>query len=112
MTRQQVVGHYGGYVRELCPHILGWKDGEARCLAYQFGGFSRSGPITPGSPDNWRCLKVDELQDVQVRPGRWYSGRSHERTQRCIDVVDVDAEKPETLTPRGNDAPSNARPSS
>jgi hypothetical protein len=34
---------------------------------------------------------------VHLRPGRWYYGPSHERPQRCIEVVDFDVEKPETL---------------
>jgi hypothetical protein len=68
---------------------------------YQFGGSSSSGPITPGSPNNWRCLRVEELVNVRLRSGRWYSGPSHERPQRCIDVIDLDVEKPETLTHAG-----------
>jgi hypothetical protein len=97
LTRQQVVGLYGGHVREFCPHVLGRKQGEPRCLVYQFGGSSQTGPITPRSPDNWRCLKVDQLEVIQLRPGPWFSGPSHERDQRCVDLVEIDSEKPETL---------------
>jgi hypothetical protein len=96
-ARQQVVAEYHGHVREFCPYVLGWCHGEARCLVYQFGGSSQSGSIAPGSPNNWRCLKVAELRKVRLRPGRWYSGPSHERPQSCVDVIDLDVEKPETL---------------
>jgi hypothetical protein len=77
---------------------LGSWTGDARCLVYQFGGSSSTGPITPGSPNNWRCLRVEELRNVRLQPGRWYYGPSHQRPQRCIEVVDLDVEKPETLT--------------
>jgi hypothetical protein len=97
LTRQQVVAYYGGHERVFCPHILGWKDGAERCLVYQFAGSSRSGRIGPGSPDSWRCLRVEEVQIVRLQAGPWYTGPSHERTQRCLDTVDVDSEKPETL---------------
>jgi hypothetical protein len=97
ITRQQVVARYGGHEREFCPHILGWKDGAERCLVYQFAGTSRTGRIFPGSPDNWRCLKVEEIEVIRLQSGRWYSGQSHERTQRCLDTVDVDSERPDTL---------------
>jgi hypothetical protein len=86
-----------GHARVFCPHILGWCDGAPRCLAYQFRGTSKSGPIVPGSPDNWRCFRVDELENVRLQAGRWHGGPSHERPQRCVDTVDVDLEKPETL---------------
>jgi AbrB family looped-hinge helix DNA binding protein len=96
-TRQQVLGDYHGRARVFCPHVLGWCRGARRCLGYQFGGSSRSGRILPGSPNNWRCFNIDDLRNVRLRPGRWYGGPSHERPQRCMDVVDVDVEKPETL---------------
>ena len=54
----------------------------------------------PGSPDNWRSFNLDDLRNVRLRRGRWYGGPSHERPQHCVDVVDVDVEKPETLTAR------------
>jgi hypothetical protein len=40
---------------------------------------------------------VDELENVRLQAGRWHGGPSHERRQRCVDTVDVDLEKPETL---------------
>ena len=55
LNRRQVVAVCHGLPREFCPHVLGTKDDEEHCLAYQFGGASASGPLVPGSPANWRC---------------------------------------------------------
>ncbi len=43
IAQKQVVCRYQGYVRELCPIIIGHTKGEERLLAYQFGGGSSSG---------------------------------------------------------------------
>jgi NAD(P)-dependent dehydrogenase (short-subunit alcohol dehydrogenase family) len=40
--RKQIVCTYEGYVREVCPHILGHTEGQEKALTYQFGSESRS----------------------------------------------------------------------
>ena len=92
-----MLADYHGHFRLFCPHVVGWCEGAPRCLGYQFAGTSNSGRIVPGSPNNWRCFKVDELRNIRLQAGRWLGGPSHERPQRCMDTVDVDVEKPETL---------------
>jgi hypothetical protein len=92
LNRQQVVATYHGHPREMCPHILGTKDGREAGLFYQFGGSSSSGLGPYGSPENWRCMFIDELQDVTVRDGRWHTARSFElgfEVQSCVDWIDV-----------------------
>jgi hypothetical protein len=84
--RAQVKAEYHGYRREMCPHVLGTKNGRAQALFYQFGGASQSGLQAAGSPDNWRCICVDELVDVEVVPGPWYTA-THSRPQTCVDQV-------------------------
>jgi hypothetical protein len=88
MRRAQVRAEYHGYRRELCPHVLGMKNGRAQTLCYQFGGASQSGLQAAGSPDNWRCMCVDELVDVEIVPGPWFTA-VHSRPQTCIDNVDI-----------------------
>jgi hypothetical protein len=34
-TRRQILCMYGGYTRELCPHILGHSGGQEVTLAFQ-----------------------------------------------------------------------------
>ena len=94
-TRQAVGARYDGKLRLFSPHVLGFKAGEAHCLAYQFGGETSSIPIVNGAPSNWRCFRVSRLVDLKLLPGEWQSGPSHTRTQSCIDIVDVDSERPE-----------------
>jgi hypothetical protein len=79
--RRQVLCTYGGFVRELCPVILGHTGGEERALTYQFGGQS-SKELPPGG--QWRCLSLSEVRDVQLRDGPWRAGASHDRPQGCV----------------------------
>ena len=73
-ARRQIVCMYGGYVREICPIILGHLRGEEKALTFQFGGQSKSG-LPPGC--EWRCLWIDKVSDVELREGPWVSGASH-----------------------------------
>ena len=97
LEKQQVLATYHEHRRELCPHVLGEKNGKPHALVYQFGGTSRRGPLGPdGSPENWRCMFVDELSDVRLRAGEWHTARPtpgaapEDRTpQTCVETVDV-----------------------
>lgn len=89
-NKQQVFATYGGHVRELCPHVIGTKNGSPRALFYQFGGSSSSESITPGSPGNWRCLPIEGLSNISIREGQWYSGQNHSRPQTCVDIIDLE----------------------
>jgi len=85
-----VIGNYNGYYREMCPHALGTKNGRQQCLFYQFGGFSSSGPIIPGSKQNWRCIPIDQLQISSVISGKWETASNHSTPSTCIDFIDVE----------------------
>jgi len=91
-NKQQVVATYKGHVREMCPHVIGTKNGKEQALFYQFGGTSSSESIIPGNEDNWRCLAISELRDVSVRDGEWHSVSRHSRQQRCVDNIDLEVE--------------------
>ena len=85
LGERQVVCSYEGRHRELCPHIIGTnKAGEDVVLAWQFAGES-SGPLP-----QWRCLRLTEVKEAQMRDGRWYAGRSHTTTQSCVSEIDLD----------------------
>src|ERR1700712_308817 len=85
LAEQQVTCSYGGYRRELCPHIVGTnKDSEEVVLAWQFGGQS-SGPLP-----QWRGLKLANVSDARARGGRWHEGGSHKSEQRCVANIDLD----------------------
>jgi hypothetical protein len=88
-----VTARYLGHLRDMCPHLLGHKNGRAKVLLYQFGGASTSGLGAIGSDKNWRCAFVDELDDILVRPsnGVWYTADDYSPEQTCIDEIDVAA---------------------
>jgi hypothetical protein len=85
LAEQQVTCSYGGYRRELCPHIIGAnKDGEEAVLAWQFGGESS------GKLPQWRCLKLANVRNARARDGRWHEGGSHKSEQSCVTNIDLD----------------------
>jgi hypothetical protein len=64
--KQPIAALYDGFLRLLCPHVLGRnKEGRLQAFGYQFGGSSGSG-VLPG-PDGWgrwRCMAIDKLSRV------------------------------------------------
>jgi predicted nucleic acid-binding protein len=87
LDRKQVTCVYKGQSREVCPHILGHKDGDEKALVFQFGGRTTSKLPRGGE---WRCLKLADVTEIALRDGRWYTGSYHRSTQRCVDTVYVD----------------------
>jgi len=92
VNKKQVTAIYNGYTREMCPHVLGTKNGRMQCLFYQFGGGSSSGVIVPGSPQNWRCIPIETMQIIEVKIGAWYSASNHSVPQSCVDEIHVEVE--------------------
>jgi hypothetical protein len=91
-TKKIIVAVYDGYERAMCPHTLGTKKGREQALFYQFGGNSRSGLSPDGSPNNWRCLFLDQLTNVSSADakGEWHTAPNHSRPQTCVDQIDVE----------------------
>ena len=92
IEKKQIVALYNGHRRELCPHVIGTKNGRYQALFYQFGGSSSSRTIELGSSKNWRCIQIDGLSIEEVRDGEWYSASNHSRPQTCVDEVEVEVE--------------------
>jgi hypothetical protein len=92
--KKQIIAVYDGLPREMCPHVLGTnKKGYPQCLFYQFAGESSRGifPLTDANAfQNWRCLDVGKLSDVQIREGEWYSISRHTRPQTCVAAIDIE----------------------
>ena len=87
LEKRIIVAVYGGYRREMCPHVIGYKDGRENALFFQFGGGSRSG-LPPGG--EWRCIHLADLSDISVQDGSWRTGQDHSRRQSCVDQIDVE----------------------
>jgi hypothetical protein len=86
--------NYRGSVREMCPHVLGKTKGSPYALMYQFAGETKGGLKRDGSPENWRCLRLDELSHVAVRrsEGEWHTASNYSAMQNCVAVIDVRVE--------------------
>jgi len=87
LDKDIVVATYHGYVREMCPHELGTKNGRLQSLMYQFAGGSTNDLEPDGSPANWRCIIVEELANVSIKKsaGEWHTASNYSRPQTCVD---------------------------
>ena len=99
IDKHVVIASYHGYVREMCPHVIGKKNGRAQAFLYQFAGGSNGGLRPDGSPSNWRCLHVDELSQVSVREsaGKWHTASNYSEVQTCVDEIDIKIEVSQDL---------------
>jgi hypothetical protein len=88
LERKLVSAIYRELLREMCPHVLGWKAGKEHCLFFQFAGDSKKGLSPEGA---WRCLDLDLLSELAIYAGHWRTGPGyHEKRQSCVDEVDVE----------------------
>jgi hypothetical protein len=63
-TRRPVLVAYHGHQRLICPHAIGWKSDRPIVLGYQTGGHTTTGSLNPDPTRRWRCLYIDEIDDV------------------------------------------------
>lgn len=92
LDKKRIFATYQGHHREMCPHVIGTKNGRRQALFYQFGGTSSSGPIIGDSPSNWRCMPVEGLSHVEIVDGEWMTSYNHSRPQTCVDIIDVEVD--------------------
>jgi len=91
-TKQIIYATYQGHDREMCPHVIGRKNGREQALFYQFGGYTSTGRITEDTPKNWRCIPLEGLTNVTSQPGQWRTYENHLRTQTCVDEIDLEVD--------------------
>lgn len=90
--KKQILATYDGLPREMCPHLLGSKDGNMQCLFYQFGGKSSAEIGPDGDPNNWQCMFVSGLSNVVARAGDWHPATNHSIPSTCVDPWAIVAE--------------------
>ncbi len=88
-AKQPVRAHYRGTERVLCPHALGWKHGRPKVLAYQSGGTTSSGPLTPDPRQRWRSMFVDEIDCLVIEDGHWQTADNYSLQSNCIDELEI-----------------------
>lgn len=89
LTRRQVLCTHRGARREVCPIMLGRKNGNPCVLTWQFAGTNEQGEPVQGG---WNCLALDDVSDVRLHDGPWYAGDSALRLQGWLDEVDLKAD--------------------
>ena len=109
--RQPIAALYRGDRRLFCPHLLGWnRHRRLQVLCYQYGGDSESGLMPAGASDNWRCLAVENLSQVELLHGHWQTAENHSRPQTCIEEVELDVDDyPEVDSPTKSSNPKSAK---
>ena len=88
LERKQVLCRHKGLRREVCPHVIGWKNGREMVLAFQFGGESSKRLPKEGE---WRCIFVEEVTEASLRDGPWYTRRHYRKAQTCVEEIDAEA---------------------
>ena len=87
LEKKQIRAMYDSLYREICPHVLGLKNGVRHVLSFQFAGESSKG-LPPGG--EWKCMDIDGLQILSIEDGPWHTGtRKTGKPQTCVDQVDV-----------------------
>jgi hypothetical protein len=109
--RRPIAALYRGRGRLLCPHLLGWnRHRRLQVLCYEYGGDSESGLKPAGAADNWRCLAVEDLNQVELLDGPWQTAENHSRPQTCIEEVELDVDDyPEPVPPAPSPNPKSAK---
>ncbi len=87
--RRSISAYYGRYFRKLSPYKLGTKKESYQCLFYQYGGESSKSIINSKSKYNWRCLKLDQLKQIQIldEPLQKPEIVSHKKPSQCVDNI-------------------------
>lgn len=91
LKRKSVSCFYNGYRRKMSPHVIGLKNGRLQALFYQYGGESSSG-LSLNPSRNWRCIPIDEIQNLVINDDAFHTANNHSRPQTCVDLIDVEVD--------------------
>ena len=84
--QRRVAASYHGHERLLCPHVLGWRDGRAKLLAYQVGGETSAGRLAALEGERWRSMFVDEIEGPLVVVGPWRTARNYRPAPEAVGM--------------------------
>jgi len=85
LERKQLVCRYDGYLREVCPHILGHSKNVEKVQVYQFAGDTSDGPIPAGG--DYKCFDVAKIEAPVLRDGPWHGDEKHKYLQQCVKAI-------------------------
>ncbi|HEX9548056.1 MAG TPA: WYL domain-containing protein [Acidimicrobiales bacterium] len=84
-----VRARYRGVERFLCPHLLGWKNGRPKLLAYQAGGATSRGSLPRDTRQRWRSMFVDEIETVTIADRPWETADNYSLDTNNIDHIEL-----------------------
>jgi hypothetical protein len=89
--RRPVEVCYHGRRRLICPHALGWHKERPMVLGYQTGGETSTGSLPADPRTRWRCMYVDEIdQVVAARPTtRWGTADNYNHLRPFVAIDEV-----------------------
>lgn len=97
LTRRQVLCTYRKARRQICPVVLGRRNGAPCVLTWQFAGEDEEGAPVRGS---WKFLPLKEVSNVRLHDGPWYAGDGAQRPRAWFDDIDLDAYTDTPHSPR------------
>jgi hypothetical protein len=95
--RRTVRARYHGHERLLCPHVLGWKNGRRKVLAFQAGGTTGSGTLPARRDQRWRSLFVDDIEAAVIAPDhQWETADNYSSQSNCVDEIALEVSLAQT----------------
>ncbi len=82
LQRRPVSATYHSRPRLLCPHALGWKNGQAKVLAYQADGDTSRG-LAP--EQRWRSMFIEQIDDPVLTDNAWHTAHNYTPQTNGID---------------------------
>ncbi|MCK1480555.1 PIN domain-containing protein [Bradyrhizobium sp. 197] len=82
LQRRPVRLSYGGRQQTVCPSILGHAGGEERAFALALDGARQR---SKSEQRGWICLRVADVQEIEILDQPWTEQAYPGRVQRCVD---------------------------
>jgi len=79
---------YHGHERIVCPHVLGWKNGQLATLVYQCAGTRSGGELPPDLHHRWRSLLLDDIAEIEPAPeAPWQTASNYTTGSISMDSI-------------------------
>jgi hypothetical protein len=75
--------------RLVCPHVLGWNNGQAKALVYQAAGATGHGPLPAEPRQRWRSMFVEQIENATITDDHWQTADNYSADFNGIDEVEI-----------------------
>lgn len=88
LDKRAVRLRYHGHQRIVCPHVIGWKNGQLVILVYQCAGTTSGGELPPDPHHRWRSLRLDDIAEVEPAPETpWQTANNYTTKSILMDSI-------------------------